>query len=184
VVEVTKPGDWGDEVTFNLLVDGAVAVSRSWPKKVDLPGEAELPFDTLEQTEWGSRTGREYEAEEPTLIIIAQSEEAENVEDWASTNAQTRLHALDYRHYVALAVFQGRQPSSGYGIQINRMTRLREDVNVYVRLYEPEPLTQILDTEAYPYHLVVIEKALVRGATRFNLVVDRMVVASQIIETE
>jgi hypothetical protein len=30
----------------------------------------------------------------------------------------------------------------------------------------------------------VIETAQVRGATRFNLVVDRMVVASQIIETE
>ena len=184
VVKAPKPGDWGHEIIFNLIIEGAVVASRHWPKKVDLPGEVELPFDTLARTEWGSGTGREYEAKEPALVIIAQSEEAEHAKDWAGTDVQAQLLGLDYSHYVALAVFQGRQPSSGFGVQIDRITRLRKDVNVYVRLNEPEPLTETLAIVTYPYHLVEVEQAQIKGATRINLVVDGMIAFSRTIKAE
>jgi len=183
-VQAPKVGGWGRDITFNLIVDGTVVASRDWPKKVDLPGEVELPFETLEQTEWGSGTGREYEAGEPGLAVITRPEEAGHADDWASPDAQTQLQAPDYSAYVALVAFQGWQPSSGYGVQIDRITRLENAVNVYAQFSEPEPGTEMLDAITFPYHLVQVGKAEGWGQVTFNLVVDGMVLVSQTVDTD
>ncbi len=136
------------------------------------------PALPLRRNVWGSDTGREYDADEPGLAVIVNPEQASQAEEWANLHAQAKLRALDYDAYLALVAFQGLKPSSEYGVEIARITRLGNTVNVYARFDRPEPRQGVADFIMYPYHLVKVEKAGDWGQMTFNLVVDGRVVAT------
>jgi hypothetical protein len=142
------------------------------------PRETELPFEMIEQADWGN-AGSAYEAKEPALVVVAQPVEADRLDDWITLHAQTYLQNLDYETYFAIVVFQGWKPTSGYNVQIDRIARRGNIINVYVQFREPKPEEAKASEATSPYHLVRVRKV---GAwdqdITFNLIVDEVVVTS------
>ncbi|MEJ2211400.1 MAG: protease complex subunit PrcB family protein [Anaerolineae bacterium] len=119
--------------------------------------QVSLSFETIEQKE---RTGTSegYEAKEPFLVIVAQPHDLAGLDDWISKDASAQLQELDFDAYFGLAAFLGRKGTSGYGIQIERITRLDDQVEVFVKIREPQPKEKKNDVETSPYHLVQVHK--------------------------
>jgi len=142
------------------------------------PQQNDLPFDTVDQSDWGN-AGHAYEAQEPALVVIAQPAEVTDLDDWITLDAQTQLQTLGYDTYFALIVFQGWKPSTGYSVQVNRITRREDTVTVYAQFQEPKPDEETGGEVASPYHLVQVRKVGIWDQEiTFNLVVNKIIVAS------
>jgi hypothetical protein len=155
-------------VTFSVTV-GLVACE---------PQEADLPFETIEQKEWAG-TGQSYEAFEPGLMVFTQTEQLDILNPWITQDAQTKLLAVDYDQYFVVVVFQGKKPTTGYGVDVNRIAQLENGVNVYAQFHEPKPDEAKADAITSPYQLVQVQKVGAWGqAVRLNLIVEDVTVAS------
>jgi len=138
----------------------------------------DLPFETIAQDDWGN-SGHAYEAQEPALAVIAQPAEVADLDGWITSDAQTQLQTLDYDAYFALIVFQGWKPSTGYSVQVNRITREENTVRVYAQFQEPKPDEAKADEATSPYHLVQVQKVGTWGEdVTFNLVVNGTAIVS------
>jgi hypothetical protein len=118
-----------------------------------------LPFETIEQDAYAVDTGILYDYHEPGMVIISRVEELDNLDGLVSTAGFRQLQALDYSQYFALAAFQGRKGSIGYDIQVNRISRLGNTVNVYAQLNAPPPDTAVGATVTSPYHVIKVQKS-------------------------
>jgi len=146
--------------------------------------EIELAFETIEQREWGG-TGQAYENHNPGLIVITQQQEIASLDEWITNDARNQLQTLDYDTYFALAAFQGWKPSTGYSVQINRITRQDDTINIYALFREPTPEEEKADEVTSPYHLVQVQKdAGWNKELVLNLIVDETIVASYVPGTE
>ena len=80
---------------------------------------------------------------------------------------------------VVIGVFQGRKPTTEYGVQIEQITRRGGVVTVHALFTERKPGSAAGDAITSPYHLVRLPKTGVWGkAITFNLVVGDNVVTS------
>ncbi len=117
-----------------------------------------LSFETIEQDIYCPESGVLNESHEPGLIIVSQAEERDRLVNLINSGSMWQLRRLDYGQYFALAAFQGRKGSIGYEIQIDQISREGNTVNVYARLNEPEPNTNVGATVTSPYHVVKVQK--------------------------
>jgi hypothetical protein len=142
------------------------------------PKEIDLPFQTIEQRD-ASGSGQVHQVKQPALVVVTTPEEAINLDSLVTSEAQTQLKNLNYDAYFAIAVFQGWKSTDGYGIQIERITHLGDDVTVFVQLQEPPPDRKKNDIVTSPYHLVQVQKvgAWARSVT-FNVLADGTAIAS------
>lgn len=142
------------------------------------PKEIDLPFEAIEQRD-ASGTGQVYKDEKPGLIVITALEEVANLDALITSEAQARLAGLSYDEYFVIAVFQGRKPTTGYGMRIERITRQGSAVTIYAHFSAPEPDEEKAPEETSPYCLVQVQKyGKWRQSITFNLIVDNAVVAS------
>ena len=113
---------------------------------------------------------------------IGTSAHPMRVSNWHGSIPTYQNHldgVLDYDAYFVIAVFQGRKPTTGYDIQIERITRLESKVTIQARFSEPKPDAEKAPEETSPYHLVQVQKTGTWGRSiTFSLVVDNVVVAS------
>jgi hypothetical protein len=121
-----------------------------------MPGESKLFFKTIEQKDWAGIES--YDAREPGIIIISQAEEVENAKGLITEEALQALHEINYDLYFAIIVFQGWKPFLGYSIQINRINRVGNVVNIYSQFHEPKPDMEKNLLVSSPYHLVKLKK--------------------------
>ncbi len=117
------------------------------------PKETELPFETIERSDYG-----DYPIREPRLILITAPQEIDQVEGLITQEALDRLAELDFGQYFAIAVFRGRRASSGYDVIIERLVRKNDTIIVYTQFWEPSPYWEVLDTETSPYHLIEVRR--------------------------
>lgn len=149
-----------------------VGVSACQPKEIG------LPFETIEKRD-ASGTGQVYEDKQPGLIILAKPEEVANLDALVTPDDQARLRSLNYDTHFVIAAFQGRKPTTGYSIEIERIIRRRNTVTIYALSQGPKPDEAKGDEETSPYHLVGINKVGDWGQQiNFDLVVNDAVVAS------
>ncbi len=167
-----KPKSYNRYMLFLCILVALAGLSACQPKEVD------LPFETIERRD-ASGTGQVYKDKSPGLIVIATPEEAAILDALVTPEAQVQLQRLDYDAYFVIAVFQGRKPTTGYDIQIERITRLESKVTIQARFLEPKPDAEKAPEETSPYHLVQVQKTGTWGQSiTFNLVVDNVVVTS------
>jgi hypothetical protein len=121
------------------------------------PGETALSFDTIEQRD-ASYTGKLMEGPNPVIFVVASADRAVKLEGLITAEAQAKLQNLDYGKYVAVAVFQGKKPSTGYSIQIDQIVRTGDHVRVYPKFTEPRPDESTGAMITSPYHLVQVRK--------------------------
>jgi len=117
------------------------------------PRENELSFEAVERRDWPG-SGREWEAREPGLMVIATSEDLAQIDDLFTEDAQAQLCEVDFNVYFAVAAFLGWQGSGHEGIWIEQVARRGEGVAVHVRVGKPGWTSEVTS----PYHLVKVRK--------------------------
>ncbi len=136
--------------------------------------EADLPFETIERSEWGE--GKEqYSIPDPKLVIIAKAEEINAIGNTVSLDAQAQLRNLDFDQYFAAAVFQGWQPQlppPPSGVEVQRISREGSIMTIYAHFHEPAGEVW-RPVEVSPYHLVKVQKGEdMQGKLEFVLNID------------
>lgn len=171
-----------DRIGAVYLLDSDQPESEA--EKNFLPGdcrseEKALTFETIGQGEQGD-TGQLYEFYEPDLILVNHPEEIDRLRQWVTGEAGIQLQSLDYETDFALAVFQGWQGTSGYGVEIKcLLARQGGVVDVYVRFQRPDPDKLQNAVITSPYHLIKIQKRKLEGQEIiFNLIENRTVIDS------
>lgn len=142
------------------------------------PKEVDLLFETVEQRD-ASGTGQIYQDTQPGLIVIATPEETASLGGLVTSEAQAQLQNLNYNIYFAIAIFQGRKPTTRYGVQIEHITHKGNIVTVHALFKEPQPGEPKGDEVTSPYHLVRVQKGGPWKQTiTFNLIVGNAIVTS------
>jgi hypothetical protein len=142
------------------------------------PKEIDLHFETIEQRDsFDSRQIQKHQS--PGLIVVITPEEAALLSSLVTPTAQEQLQNLNYEAHFVIAVFQGRKPSTGYSVKIERIVREGNKVSIYAQFLEPKPDQAKADIDTLPYHLVRIQKAGKWGQeVTFELIVKGSIVAS------
>lgn len=139
-----------------------------------------LSFETIEQKDY-SGTGIMYESKNPGIIIVSGTGDANNLMGLISENSLKQLQTLDYQGYFVIATFQGWKPETGYGIQVDKVVRSENTVNILVTLNEPKPPRHPGEIVSSPYHLLRIQKTGNWGQEiTFNLLADGLLVTSAV----
>ena len=117
------------------------------------PRETELPFETIERSDYG-----DYSIREPRVVLVTNQDEIDQLEGLISQEALDQLAELDFQQYFAIAVFRGRQATSGYDTVIERVARQGDKIVVYTQFWEPRPDQVILTMVTSPYHLIKMRR--------------------------
>lgn len=161
-----------------MLVSMAFSVTFGLGACNPKPKEVTLPFETIEQTDWAG-TEKPYESREPSMIIVSLPEEVDNLSGFISEESKAKLQALDYSSHFAILVLQGWKPTTGYKVNVVRVSRLKDIVNVYADFVEPKPNEEKGNLVTSPYHLIQIPKTERWGQDiTFTLVVSETTVIS------
>ena len=64
---------------------------------------------------------------------------------------------VDFKRSMAIAVFQGKQPSSGYAVEIRRVFRTKDELVAEVVESRPSPTAKVEQTPTSPYQVVIVE---------------------------
>ena len=116
-------------------------------------GETELPFETIERSDYG-----DYSIREPRVVLVTSQDDIDRLEGLLSQAALEQLAELDFEQYFAIVAFRGTQATSGYDTIIERITRQGDKIVVYVQFWEPSPDYVVLDVVTSPYHLVKVRR--------------------------
>lgn len=163
-----KPKGYSGCMLLLYIVFTLAGLSACQPKEIN------LPFETIERQELSG-----YRDKEPALMVITKPEEIIRLDTLVSREIQLQLQALDYDAYLVAVVFQGRKPTTRYGVQIERVTRQGDEITVVAQFSEPKPDEEKGPLETSPYHLVQVQKTGTWGQPiTFNLVVGNVVVTS------
>lgn len=133
------------------------------PKKSE-PGSS-LPFITLAQ-DASPGDGRQ----EAAYLLAANPN---HLESWRGKMPQvvdiSGLSSTDFERFFLIGVYQGVQPTGGYGIQIHQVDQIDNVVNVRVQKTEPGPDAMLIQVLTVPYHIIRVEKdhLQVRGEITF-----------------
>jgi hypothetical protein len=121
--------------------------------------ETELPFETIEQRDWAGYGDLESDSIWKTrLVLVTSRDGTAQLESMVSPEAMDQLVRLNFERYFAIALFRGRQASSGYDTIIERVARQGDEVVVYAQFWEPSPYYSVLDVATSPYHVIKVRK--------------------------
>ncbi len=135
-----------------------------------------LDFQTIEQGE----SAKVYKSTEPAILVIKNKDEDLDLSGLITSDAEESLKTLDYEDFFAVIVFQGLQPTSGYGVEIEKVTRKGKIVTLYTKFIEPKPDQEKSPEVRSPYHLIQVKKVENWDQEiEFQLVVERQLVAVQ-----
>jgi hypothetical protein len=127
-----------------------------------LSGEAaqELPFETVERSDYAAYTGEFWDVEAPGIAIVTAPSDIEQLNDFITPDSQEKLRSLDYDNFFALVAFLDVQGCSQreWGIE---QVRLQENELVIYAIY-PQPdyeKGQVCALGVYtPYHIIQLSR--------------------------
>jgi hypothetical protein len=116
-------------------------------------GETELPFETIERSDYG-----DYSIREPRVVLVTNRQEIDQLKGLISQAALDQLAELDFQQYFAIAVFRGTQATSGYDVIVERVARRGDKIVIRAQFWEPSPHWEILNEVTSPYHLIKMRR--------------------------
>ncbi len=132
-----------------------------------------LPFETIEKSQYGGGVpGGLSTKDQPRLDVYQQTADIPAIEAIISQNALEILRQLDFQSHIAVGVFQGWKPSSGYGVDIVTVARMGMRISIYAELIEPEPGIVVSDVMTAPYQLIKLDREGLSGSRIFELIVE------------
>ncbi len=144
-----------------LLIPAAVVITDN------IMQEVEVDFETIENAQ---RPG--IQASQPDLAVVSEKEDTFSMQNTISSASVSTLVDMDYKADFALVVYQGRKPSSGYNVVIQRITHEGNTINVYVQFTERDPAKPAENVETSPYHLIKIPREGIQGELVFVILAD------------
>jgi len=118
-----------------------------------MPGQTELPFETIERSDYG-----DYSVREPRVVLVTSLQEIDRLEGLVDQRALGQLAELDFQQYFAIAVFRGTQGTSGYDVIIERVARRGDEIVVYAQFWETSPYYEVTMEVTSPYHLIRVRR--------------------------
>ena len=134
-----------------------VACTPPWSTTPQVPIDQELPFETIGAEAFGGE-GREYPGDEPKLVLLLSAADIKPIEPWINAADVTALQQVDFTDSAAIALFQGMQNSTGYGVVIERVGLRGQTLVVQAQFWDPAPGSEVGAALTSPYHLVKIPK--------------------------
>lgn len=136
-----------------------------------LSGEAaqELPFETVERSDYYTNTGKRWELLAPGIAIVAAPSDIEQLDGFITPDSQEKLHTLDYDISFALvAILEPEGCVESYGIE---QVLLRENkLEVYALYPEYDPERGCALDYILPYEVIELPREGVwEEAERFTL---------------
>ncbi len=116
-------------------------------------GETELPFETIERSDYG-----DYSIHEPRVVLITNRQEIDQLKGLISQAALDQLAELDFQQYFAIAVFRSTQATSGYDVIVERVTRQGDKIVIRAQFWAPSPHLEIFNEVTSPYHLIKVRR--------------------------
>ncbi len=118
----------------------------------------------------------------PGLLLAVDDKSLAAVASLIDENDRSLLQGLDLNKQALLAAFWGVKPSGGCSITIQDIRLSGDEPIVDVLLQEVDPAFPRIEAATSPYHLVVIDKAILKGSNlRYRLVSGDAFLASGIL---
>jgi len=150
----------------------ALLACQSPPPVVTTPASTlkgdRLAFETIEQRD--QARGDDYEQPQPALAIIARPDDLGREPMYVSPETVDILAGLDFDRRLALIVYQGSKPSTGFGVTIQEIVVRDSQVMIMTDFETPAPDHEVGALETSPYHVVSVERANLRGVMTFVLI--------------
>lgn len=122
-----------------------------------------VPFESILQDTMRDREDRSLRIH-PGLRVISSKAELEPLEDIFTRLRRLQeialnLNQTDFSTHLLIIVFQGDQGTGGFEIEVQRIQRSGERVEIYARFVSPEPKSLVTLGTTSPYHLVRVRRA-------------------------
>jgi hypothetical protein len=116
-----------------------------------------------------------YPGKDPRLVVIPDRQTLLALDNNISTSTRLVLEQLDYSKSIAIVVFRG---ITGVSLQLEILKIVRQGnvVSVCTQIEIPEPGAKVVYKTAYgsPYHVIVVPRARLQGATIFELQIEQV----------
>lgn len=123
-----------------------------------VPGEKNVPFETIELQFETPGADRAYKEETPKIQVISKSEDITTDEVMISPTSQQILMDTDYDQYLVVIAYYGWIGTTGYGIEIKKIAQSGQKVKVYAELTRPESDQLLGLSFTSPYHIVRLNR--------------------------
>ncbi|MEA1945092.1 MAG: protease complex subunit PrcB family protein [Euryarchaeota archaeon] len=137
-------------LTFVLICSGCV--DHDTP-----PCTEKITFVTIAQRDdCRYQYGMDVMGDDPMALIITDTGE------WNKFNDEYMMYkppTPDFENYLAIAVFRGTKPASGYDIHIENITRSQNMMTVMVNMSEHMPRHCYASVVTQPYCIIAVKKA-------------------------
>lgn len=137
-------------LTFVLVCSGCV--DHATP-----PGTENITFEIIAQEDWCRyQYGLDdVMGDDPMALIITDTDEWNKFND---KYMELRPPTPDFGNYLAIAVFRGNKPASGYDIHIENITQPQNMMTVMVNMLEHRPRYCYADEVTSPYCIATVKK--------------------------
>jgi hypothetical protein len=116
-----------------------------------------------------------YSGKDLKLAVIPDQQTLPALGDHVSTSTRRFLDQLDYAKATAIVVFRG-YTGVGDRVEIRRVVRSGAVVNVCTRFESSQPGAGVSvgAMDASPYHVIVVPRSRLQGATIFELKIEQV----------
>ncbi len=123
-----------------------------------IPNEKNVLFETIELQFETPGADRAYKKAPPQIQVISRLEDITTGSVMISPTSQQVLMDMDYDQYLVVIAYHGWIGTTGYGIEIKRITQSRQNVRVYTELTRPKPDQLLGLSFTSPYHIVQLNR--------------------------
>jgi len=137
-------------LTFVLICSGCV--DHATP-----PCTENITFEIIAQGDWCRHHRWDVDIREEDLMALIIT----NIDEWNKFTDQYMVYrppTPDFENYLAIAVFRGTKPASGYDIHIENITRSQNLMTVMVHMSEHKSGYCYTDAETQPYCIATVKK--------------------------
>ncbi len=152
----------GDSLKYSVVADARECMSGGRFDSTDQPGLQVVSSNT-----------------ELSEMASTPLEEMNGLSRFCADADLEQLYETDFEQDFLVIVWQGREPSLGYGVQIVRVSRLKSGIHVTAEFNSPKPNMAYGATETRPYSVIRISRdEIEHGDNRFVLDVGGKELAS------
>ena len=138
------------QVFFSLLL--LLLVSGCASETVTTTNNGDITFRVLSQGQSSGLTQQKF------LTLRSTTEFAEFWRIHTATNPAP-LPNINFQKHMVIAVFMGEQRTGGYAISIEKITELKKQLQVLVRLVKPKPNTSRIMMITQPHMIVALARS-------------------------
>lgn len=144
-------------ITEIPTVEAILPVATSTQAKIFLPGK-EIHFEIVE-TNNGYSQAMEFASNGPELFAVWELTQLTNLKSKVSDKTYDETQKIDLSEYMLIAVFRGRQPLTGFSVQVVKVFEQASSIIVDTNFVEPGNGVFLTTATTAPYQIIKIKKS-------------------------